>query len=208
MAKVNIAGVIFAVISMSIMGIILFIFIKMALHRATNRTTYKLKYTIEPPSQKLLLYFHFIDAYIWILQLYVITITFICHSDLSILCNNAYPSLGEPCRVEDLSTSGHDYKDDEDCINARDQRQELCVQHSECDITLSGQYNLEGSWTCKGPSCSCSSSQIVFAIPMLMIVTFAASVLFDLGKIIASYKYFWEYLNIKDSHNFCIAFVS
>lgn len=177
----------------------------MGLLRARNRTMYNLRVKIEPPSLCLLASYIFTDILIWVVQLYVIVISFISYEELSAECNIAYPEIGENC---DYTVSGTRQRvENQTCATLRDMRFDGCQQSRECDIFISGQYNLE-NWSCEGADCVCASDQVYYAIPMLMVITFGMSFCFGISKCFICCKYFWSYLEIQDSRYFWLGYVS
>ena len=134
----------------------------------------------------LLAYLQIIDMFIWMIQLYIICISFISYKQLSSKCEITYPDIGENCKY--ILPGTRQRVDNVTCVDLRDARFEGCRQDSECDIFTSGQYNL--NWSCDGADCVCASDQVYYAIPMLMAVAFGISFCFGISKCFICFEYF------------------
>ena len=165
----------------------------MAMIYTYDRTKYNLKNKIEPPSLSLLMYFHCIDGYIWINQLYLLVISFLSWEALSEQCDSAHPELGEYCYEQSI---GFTKILNDECEDSRSQRFDACQLDSECDIFISSQYGLENSWSCDGFDCECAAGEIYYAIPMLMTITFGLSFIVDWFKCLGI-KWFFTYDHIE-----------
>lgn len=167
---------------------------------------YNLKNKIEPPSLYLLAYLHTIDIFMWMVQIYIICITFFSYESLSSECNIAHPDIGKNCEYF-VFAPNRQRKTNETCVDLREERFDACVNDIDCDVFISGQYNLE-NWSCEGADCVCASDQVYYAMPMLMIVGFSLSFCMGLFKCCLYRFYFWNYLDIIDSRYRVIGFIS